>query len=216
MSDISYLSSSDLLKKATELKSIDDMYGAIECLKRFKQITDEAEDGHTIQSYLRLPLYMQQAGFFDDAMREFRYLLDNNEGVINKTFSHQPKSIRRMLGHARLFSIYDKMRLACERQGELSLANDYKKLYKKHKNAHARAMENDNKKTIQRRSEAATTVKPKSEKLPMPPVAKRTVKVVVKKESSIRDFFEGVLGFAFLGGLAYGGYRLIKWLILIN
>ncbi|WP_329007129.1 hypothetical protein [Pseudomonas aeruginosa] len=62
-------------REATALKSSGNLGGAIRCLQEVKRLMGSNPRGYTAQQWLRLPLYLQEAGRFDEAMEEFQELL---------------------------------------------------------------------------------------------------------------------------------------------
>lgn len=176
MKDISKPDPSSLLREATQLSGVD-MDAAIACLKCFKEVADT--EVYDIKSYLRLPLYLQQAGRFDEAKEEFQFLLDTSKEVTDKNFSHQPEAVRLMLTHARLYTIYDKMRLAYQREGLKEVANEYQRLHEMHKSSHQKAMKEDMERTKKERenSKPKTHTETRSVKLPDPLPATKEVRV---------------------------------------
>lgn len=136
MEDIGDLDPAALLREATRLRTIN-MDAAIACLRRFNEMGAMSAD---VKNYLRLPLYLQKAGRFEEAKREFQLLLDTSKAVVDASFSHQSESVRTMLYHARLYTIYDKMRLVYEREGLRDIAEEYSKLYDIHNATHQKMM----------------------------------------------------------------------------
>lgn len=108
---------SNLEKQATEFKKAKDWNSAIECLKKARELRGYSTD--------RLPLFLQQAGLFNEAMTEFKRLLDEVDPYCASMFSHQPKTIQRGQSYHMRASIYNKMRLACEREKLLEEASKY-------------------------------------------------------------------------------------------
>ena len=131
-----------LLRKATEYADAKDWDCAISCLRKANARAPFQVLG---KSALRLPLYLQKAGRFDEAMREFERLLSGVESGINSQFAHRSTSVRTMLAHAEYQAIYDKIRLAFQRQGLAAQAAEYGKLAENHKRHHARLMKLENK-----------------------------------------------------------------------
>lgn len=98
----------ELSREATRLKDAGDMDGAVQALKKVKDRTGTAG--------VRLPLFLQQAGRFDEAMVEFNILLSEVDEQYARDFSHQPEFIQKGQALHAKATIYDKMRLACKRQ----------------------------------------------------------------------------------------------------
>ena len=112
-----------LHRKATELKSAKQWEEAIACLRKAKALA--GPDECTVQRLCRLPLFLQQAGHFDEALAEFQELLDNAEAANQKEFEHQRKNVWEKFLHLRLSEIYGHMMTACKRQKRLDLLEIY-------------------------------------------------------------------------------------------
>lgn len=95
------------LREATAKKKAGDMDGAIESLRDAYKVISKTSINYTIDPYLRLPLYLQQAGKNDEAWSEFNRLIA--EGYPNQM------KIRELIpmDHS---AIYDKMRLFLQRE----------------------------------------------------------------------------------------------------
>lgn len=103
---------STLHREATAAKGVGDMARAVSCLKRAKALMGE---GYPIDTWLRLPVFMQQANLFDDAMDEFAWLIERvNAGDLRFVPHGGPYFVRNAKAVA-LTHIYDKMRLVCQR-----------------------------------------------------------------------------------------------------
>lgn len=98
----------ELHRRATALKDAGDMDGAVEALKKVKDRTGTAG--------VRFPLFLQQAGRFDESMEEFNRLLNEVESISAKDFGHHPERFWKGFSYQPRSEIYDKMRLACKRQ----------------------------------------------------------------------------------------------------
>ncbi len=122
-------------REATDLKSSGDMDGAIQCLQEVKRLMIANPNGCTVQQWLRLPLYLQQAGRFDEAMGEFQELLISPPVTRDlRATGHRLESrdVLDMLLHSDFAAIYDKMRLACSREGLMEEAERYRRLADEH------------------------------------------------------------------------------------
>lgn len=100
--------SAELQREATRHKKAGDWDKAIECLKKAR---DRADTGD-----LRLPVFLQQAGRFDEAMVEFERILSGVDARCARDYSHHPEFAQHGFTHHVRAQIYDKMRLACKRQ----------------------------------------------------------------------------------------------------
>jgi hypothetical protein len=102
-----------LLKEATARKKAGDMDGAIECLRRaYKRISGSAIV-YSVNTFLRLPLYLQQAKRADEAWSEFNKLLA--DGYPNQITTRDLLPMHRSI-------IYDKMRLFLQREHQTQRA----------------------------------------------------------------------------------------------
>jgi tetratricopeptide (TPR) repeat protein len=99
----------DLLKEATYYKREGNINKAILLLRKAYKILETTPIQYSINIYLRLPLYLQQARRTDEAWVEF-----NN--LITKGYPNQPRDIAGVLLDNSV--IYDKMRLFLEREGK--------------------------------------------------------------------------------------------------
>lgn len=72
---------SDLLKEATKYKKESNLTDAINCLRRAYQLMENTETLYTVDTYLRLPSYLQQANRMDEAWNELcniKNMVSNN------------------------------------------------------------------------------------------------------------------------------------------
>ena len=106
---------SSLLSHATELKK-KDVNRAIETLKRAYVIIAKSNTEYSVETFLRLPLYLQEANKSNEALIEFNNLLNN--GYPNE---HRIKILIPM-HQAR---IYDKLRLFWQREKQPVKAISY-------------------------------------------------------------------------------------------
>lgn len=105
---VSELKSSKLLREATAKKRSGDLEGAILTLQAAYSESQREGIAHTLSTYLRLPLYFQEAGRADDAWTEFNRLLSIG-------FPGQARTRELLPMHNS--EIYDKMRLFLQREG---------------------------------------------------------------------------------------------------
>ncbi len=122
-------------REATALKSSGDMDVAIQCLREVKRLMVANPSGCTVQQWLRLPLYLQLAGRFDEAMGEFQELLASPPLARDLRATGrrlESKDVLNMLLHSDFAAIYDKMRLACRREGLTEEAEQYRRLADEH------------------------------------------------------------------------------------
>lgn len=120
--------SSGLLKEATQKKDEKDMEGAISCLREAYMLMAQSTISYPIETFLRLPLYLQQAGRYVEATVEFESLLSNTSAKIAKEFSHVPTKKQDGLAAMERAIIFDKMRLAAQREKQFVYAGYYQVL----------------------------------------------------------------------------------------
>lgn len=120
--------SSNLLKEATGKKYDGDLDGAIACLREAYGLMSKDATIYPIDTYLRLPLYLQQAGRYAEAIAEFQYLICNTPAIIAEEFSHAPKHTQDSLVAMRYAGIFDKIRLSAYREKHFTHAAYYKLL----------------------------------------------------------------------------------------
>ncbi len=103
------MSPDELLKQATVKKNAGDLDGAIKLLKKAYEELDKSSMMYSIQTYLRLPLYLQEAGRNDEAWGEFNRLIlwVNSKPRYSAEVTPMEQSI-----------IWDKMRLFLQREGK--------------------------------------------------------------------------------------------------
>lgn len=112
-----FQSPGSLLRKATRLHDAGDLEKSITTLhKAYKAIRKEGKWSHPIEIYLRLPLYLQEAGHPNEAWKEFNNLL--RVGY----FKEEPYKECITSDASR---IYDKMRLFLHREKNFKEAVSY-------------------------------------------------------------------------------------------
>lgn len=129
---------SELSKRATELKRAGKMDEAVAVLRQVRALLPHSFHTVTPEAWLRLPMFLQQAGQFDEAAREFDWLLSVVDGWVLKDCPDSKPETQKAFAHAHRAAIYDKMRVAYKRQGMVREANEYGKLSHVHRDAHAR------------------------------------------------------------------------------
>lgn len=125
-----------LHREATQLKDSGEWDKAIAALQEAQELMRKSDEIHTIERWLRLPIFLQQGGRFDEAMQEFNRLLDELNDRTADEFDHQPEFIQRGATYHQRAAIYNKMKVACKRQKLPEEAAKYEKLrdeyYAKH------------------------------------------------------------------------------------
>jgi len=97
----------ELLRRATALKRDGDLDAAIEMLRAAYAEIAKGQTIYTVDTYLRLPMYLQATGKTDEAWAEFNRLLA--EGYANQILDFDIVTME----HSK---IYDKMRLFLQRE----------------------------------------------------------------------------------------------------
>lgn len=115
-------------REATQLKDAGNLNKAIAALQKAQNLMRRSNVANTTEGWLRLPLFLQQGGRFDEAMEEFNRLLVETDARIAKEFSHQPEFAQHGFTHHVRATIYDKMRVACKRQKLPDEVEKYKAL----------------------------------------------------------------------------------------
>lgn len=64
-----------LLRESTAHKDAGDWPAAVACLYKAKALMLKSPMNHTAESWCKLPLYLQQAGMYNESMAEFQFLL---------------------------------------------------------------------------------------------------------------------------------------------
>lgn len=105
-----------LLKEATKLKDQKDLESAILCLRKAYDLMADSSISYSTTTYLRLPLYLQQAGHFEESIDEFETLLNETPDKIARELSHISKTNQKGLSYMSYSTIYDKMRLVYQRE----------------------------------------------------------------------------------------------------
>jgi len=109
---------SKLLMKATQKHDEKKLDSAIDCLREAYDLMD-GTIFYPIATFLRLPLYLQQSGRYPEARLDFENLLAGTTARINREFSHISGDERESLAAMDRSVIYDKMRLAAQREKHL-------------------------------------------------------------------------------------------------
>ena len=80
--------SRELLRDATQKKDEKNLDGAIASLREAYKLMAQSTISYPIETFLRLPLYLQQAGRYAESIQEFERLLSNTPAQIARAFSH--------------------------------------------------------------------------------------------------------------------------------
>lgn len=105
-----------LLRAATSHGASKDMQAAVMCLQAATSRMHYSPVSYPIETWLRLPLYLQKAGRYQEALTEFEKLISETEARIARAFSHQSKAKQRIFCRQEIEVIRGKMQLAAERE----------------------------------------------------------------------------------------------------
>lgn len=119
---------SELSGQATQYYGDKEWDKAIECLEKVLVLLRESAMIYPIATWLRLPVFLQQAGRFDEAMQEFDHLLGKSREMNAVSFSHRPKFVQEGITYSDHAAIYDRMRQCCKKQKRLDEAKVYEEL----------------------------------------------------------------------------------------
>ncbi|MDP2430505.1 MAG: hypothetical protein Q8O33_00565 [Pseudomonadota bacterium] len=128
----------DLNREATRHKQAKDWDAAIACLQRAQALMRTHQLSNTVEIWLRLPLFLQQAGYFEESMAEFNALLSDAKPLIARDYAHATANVRRSLLSTHLARIHDKMRVACKRQKLFEAAARHERLAEQQWAIHAK------------------------------------------------------------------------------
>lgn len=116
-----------LHREATACKG-GDWPGAIRSLARAVSLMEKSGLSYPAEKWLRLGVFLQQAGKFEDAMRYLSRMLDDAEHRIAKEALQCSELERRRFTCLWKAQAYDKMRLVCKRQGKATEAARFEEL----------------------------------------------------------------------------------------
>lgn len=104
-----------LNREATKRKTAKDLVGAIACLREAKALAGQTDISFPVETWLRLPLFLQAAGETREAICEFDALAAETRTRVCLATPQASPSAWESLEHAELASIYYKAALACKR-----------------------------------------------------------------------------------------------------
>ena len=116
---------SHLLKEATQLKREGDLSSAIKKLKQAESKIQRSSVDYGIETFLRLPMYLQAAGRSDEAIKQLDQLLSKYPEPWGHCVKFDKRGIYPMHLDLARGSIYDKMRLVYQRDNNPSDALPY-------------------------------------------------------------------------------------------
>lgn len=118
----------ELHRMATQFKENKDWEGALACLMRAKYYSVTIGPAIDVQSLLRFPLFLQQAGKFEEAKYELQELYDNAEAFAKQQIiglHHNQALYQRKFKALYLAYLFDKARLIYKRQKLLPQAEEF-------------------------------------------------------------------------------------------
>jgi tetratricopeptide (TPR) repeat protein len=122
-----------LHREATQHKE-SNWAAAIACLQDASDLMRRHNSHYVLDRWTRLPVFLQQAGRYEEAMQEFQRLLSEVKARVEKEAeSVTLPSYRRKLEHQNFEHIYDKMRMVCKREKLPDKALEYQTLAEKHR-----------------------------------------------------------------------------------
>jgi len=119
------LRAQSLLREATAKHDAKDLLGAIRCLREAYELLGTSSISYPVETYLRLPLYLQKADLFQEAMESFNSILKSAASQVARNFAHQDVVTQLSLVAMNRHVIYDKMRVACKRGKRPKLVSLY-------------------------------------------------------------------------------------------
>lgn len=123
----------ELHKMATAFKTAKDWGGALACLNRAKYLSVTIGSAVDVQSLCRLPLFLQQAGKFEEAKFELQELFENADAFAKQQASELNRSqalFQRKFKALFLEYLFDKARLIYKREKELEKSEEFARMSK--------------------------------------------------------------------------------------
>ena len=107
----------ELMKQATAHKRAGNWDEAVRCAGEAHAIALASHaGGFAAEAWTKYPLYLQQAGRYDEAMRVFHQVIAAADSILAREMSHQPAFIQRGYAFNLRSVVFDKMRVAAERE----------------------------------------------------------------------------------------------------
>jgi tetratricopeptide (TPR) repeat protein len=116
---------SQMLKEATQLKKDGDLSSAITKLKQAEEAIHRSEVDYGIETFLRLPMYLQAAGRSDEAIQRLNQLLQEHSEPWGREVRFDKRGIYPMHLDIARGSVYDKLRLVLKRDNQPEKALPY-------------------------------------------------------------------------------------------
>lgn len=125
---------SELSKLATQHSYTDDWDKAIQCLEKIWLLIPDALMDHGAKCMIRLPIFLQRAGRFDEAEQKFNELLLMADEYASRVCrAHNLKELCELASkHHFLSEVYNSMGAAYKREKLSTEALNYKTLSDKH------------------------------------------------------------------------------------
>ncbi|WP_017300139.1 hypothetical protein [Nodosilinea nodulosa] len=114
-----------LLKEATRLKSQGNMHSAIKMLEAANIAISEGETQYTVDTFVKLPLYLQQAGRGQEAIEKLIKLLDLYSPCWGKPLRRDNVGMIQSHIEKQRAIVYDKLRLVLQREQRYEEAIPY-------------------------------------------------------------------------------------------
>lgn len=117
-----------LHREATTYKEVN-WPAAVTCLQRAVRLMRKHPGNYILDHWTRLPVFLQQAGRFEEAMQEFDRLLNEVEDRVKQESPDDASAAWiEYIVNLNCQKIYDKMRMVCKRQKRLNDVTRYRAL----------------------------------------------------------------------------------------
>lgn len=118
----------ELMKRATAFKRQGNWEDALRCCREAHVMAMSSPNGGlSEEAWTKYPLYLQQAGRYDEAMRVFRQVVDASDAIIARDLGDQPAFIQRGYAHNLRLIVFDKMRVAAKREKRHDDAEEFRR-----------------------------------------------------------------------------------------
>lgn len=127
----------ELERLATQYKSEKNWNKALSCLYEVKNNLEDIDDPHYFNLALRLALYLQQAGRFDEAKFELQNLVDNLDYIVELKIAHHREKkdfhiYQKWAKNLLLHQIFDTARKIYKREKLNAEAQEFEKISLQH------------------------------------------------------------------------------------
>lgn len=117
----------ELMKRATAFKREGNWEDALRCCREAHEMAMSSPSGGlSEEAWTKYPLYLQQAGRYDEAMSVFRQVIEASDAIIARDLGDQPAFIQRGYAHNLRRIVFDKMRVAAKREKRLEEAEEFR------------------------------------------------------------------------------------------